>query len=335
MGSIPLCQIAFSMLDGRRALRWYQEAFGLVTAGGTRLFRGPLATRVQGLPKVASTCRWLLDAQDFFQLELFQFSRPAPRPRRPDARPCDIGYARVGIHVAEFEATLARLASLGARPLAEPTGPPGARRACVRDVEGNLLELMEDDPRGPAARARPRPETGVAVRSITLSVPDLTRSRRFFVDTLGLRESSCGALHRPEHEALWGLDGATCDALVLEAGDLFVEVVQYTNPVGQPWPEGYRICDQGLLNVAFGFRDRSEFEAAHARCRAAGYRPNGEPLRLGAWSVVYMNDDQDFSVELLFVRPWYDGRMGFTPHRPLLGDGPAPERAAVHRGVAA
>ena len=327
MSTIPLCQIAFSVLDGPGALRWYQRAFGLTTAGGTRMFRGPLATRVQGLPKVASTCRWLLDAQDFFQLEMFQFARPKPRPRRPDARPCDIGYARVGIHVAEFDAALVRLAQLDARPLAPPVGPIGARRACVRDLEGNFLERMEDDPRGPDKRARPRRGAGVAVRSITLSVPDLGRARRFFADTLGLRESPVG-LHEPGHEALWGLDGAKCDALVLDAGDLFVELVQYTDPTGRAWPDGYRISDQGLLNVAFGFRDKAAFEAAYARCRAAGHRPNGEPLGLGAWSVVYVNDDQGFSVELLFVRPWYDGRMGFKPHRPLLGDGPRPGAVA-------
>jgi len=332
MPSLPLCQIAFSVLDGRRSLRWYQEAFGFAAAGGTRLFRGPLASRVQGLPNVASICRWLVDAQDFFQLELFQFSRPTPRPRRPDARPSDIGYTRVGIHVAELDATLARLASLGTRPLTAPMGARGTRRVCIHDLEGNLLELMEDDPREPTARARPRRATGVAVRSITLSVPDLERSRRFFVETLGLRESAGGALHRPEHEALWGLAGAQRHTLVLDADDLFVELVQYTDPIGRPWPDGYRICDQGLLNVAFGFRDRRDFEAAYARCRAAGIRPNGEPLRLGVWSVVYVNDDQGFSVELLFVRPWYDGRMGFKPHRALLGDG-TPARV-VRREVA-
>jgi hypothetical protein len=27
---------------------------------------------------------------------------------------------------------------------------------------------------------------------------------------------------------------------------------------------------------------------------------------------VYVNDPQDFSVEMLHVQPWYDGRMGFT-----------------------
>jgi carbon monoxide dehydrogenase subunit G len=35
---------------------------------------------------------------------------------------------------------------------------------------------------------------------------------------------------------------------------------------------------------------------------------------MGAWNVVYVNNEQRFSVELLQVQPWYDGQMGFS-HR--------------------
>jgi len=34
---------------------------------------------------------------------------------------------------------------------------------------------------------------------------------------------------------------------------------------------------------------------------------------LGPWSVVYVNDDQGFSVEFLHVAPWYRRWMGFRP----------------------
>jgi short-subunit dehydrogenase len=54
-------------------------------------------------------------------------------------------------------------------------------------------------------------------------------------------------------------------------------------------------------------------------------------VRLGAWSVVYVNDDQGFSVELLHVEPWYEGRMGFRPKAspslaPFAGRTPAKAR---------
>ena len=38
--------------------------------------RGPLASSVQGLPRVASTCWWMVARNEFFQLEMFQFERP-------------------------------------------------------------------------------------------------------------------------------------------------------------------------------------------------------------------------------------------------------------------
>ncbi len=332
MSGPPLCQIAFSVTDLRRTQAWYRDVLGFEPSGGTNLFAGPLSSMVQGLPHAASTCWWLVDRQDFFQLELFEFRSPPVRPLPPEWRPCDIGYSMVGIHVAELDAALERLEAAGSPPLTEPLGPSGARRACVRDPEGALIELMEDDPRGTPPRERPRPQVPVAARSVTLSVPDLDRSRRFFSDVLGLKPADDVALHGPEHEALWGLDGAKRRSRLLWAGDFLVELVAYEEPRGRPWPPGYRISDQGPLNVAFGFRDSREFADAVNRCRDAGHEGNGPPLRLGPWSVIYVNDDQGFSVELLHVEPWYESQMGFKPRRtpriaPFVGRGRRPEQA--------
>jgi len=329
---VRLSQIALSVTDLRRTQRWYREVLGLEPAGGTNLFAGPLASMVQGVPRAASTCWWLVDRQDFFQIELFEFRSPLVRPLRDDWRPCDVGYTMVSVCVADLERTLERAAAAGTRPLTDPLGGADRRRACVRDPEGVLIELMEDDPRAAEPRERPRAALNAVTRSVTLSVPDLERSRRLFTEVLGLDVAKGPSLHGPEHEALWGLEGAKRDSLELWADDILVELVQYTDPAGMAWPPGYRISDQGLLNIAFGFRKRAEFEAAHKRCLEAGLRRNGPPLRLGAWSVVYVNDDQGFSLELLHVEPWYEKRMGFRPRAtpklaPLAGRTPARLRA--------
>lgn len=308
-----LCQIAFSVTDLRRTHAWYRKMFGFVPSGGTRLFRGYLTSKVQGLPRAASTCWWLMDQQDFMQLELFQFTSPPVRPLPDDWRPCDIGYTTVGLHVAGFDATLRRLAESGVRPITDPMGDPGARRACVRDPEGVLLELMEDDPRLPTSADRPRPQLPVAARSVTLSVADLEKARRFWVDTLGLTPADNLPPRPPEMEALWGLEGATCERLPLWAGEILLELVQYTDPVGKPWPDGYRISDQGLLNIAFGFRDKQRYLDVYRRVIDAGYSSNWRPLTLPGWSVVYCNDDQGFSVELLHCKSWFDPFLGFRP----------------------
>ncbi len=323
-----LSQIAISAVDVRRTQRWYREVLGLAPAGGTNLFFGPLASMVQGVPRAASTCWWLVDRQEQFQIELFEFRSPLVRALPRDWRPCDVGYTTISFSVADLDRTIERATEAGTPPLTQPSGPSGARRACVRDPEGVLIELMEEDPRSEAPRPRPRPEIGAVARSVTLSVPDLGRSREFFADLLGIPVVDGLALHGPEHEALWGLEGARRESLALWADDMIVELVEYADPPGRPWPPGYRISDQGLLNIAFGFRQRAEFEAACRRCEEAGIRANGPPLRLGAWSVVYVNDDQGFSVELLHVEPWYEGRMGFRPRpspsvAPFAGRTPA------------
>lgn len=329
-----LSQIALSVSDLRRTQRWYRDVLGLEPGGGTNLFAGPLASMVQGIPRSASTCWWLVDRQDLFQVELFEFRSPLVRAQPPDWRPCDIGYTTVAFTVDDLDAALERAEGTERPPLTDPIGTAGERRACLRDPDGVLVELMEDDPRAASPRARPRPEIPAVARAVTLSVPDLERSRRFFVDVLGLAVAEGVELHRPEHEALWGLDGATRERICLWADDFLVELVAYSDPAGRPQPEGYRISDLGLLNIAFGFRERGEFDAACRRCREAGHEGNGPPLRLGPWSVVYVNDDQGTSVELLHVEPWYEGQMGFRPRAtprlaPFVGRTPA---ARVRQG---
>ena len=234
----PLTQVAFSVVDLAATERWFREGLGFWPAGGSRrMMRGPLASAVQGLPRVASTCWWMVDRNEWFQLEMFQFERPLARLMAHDVRPCDIGYTRIGVWVADFDQTLTRLARLGSSPLSDPVGPAGARRACVRNPDGVYVEIMEDDPLAGAGLAPSRSACPVAVRSVTLSVPDLARSEAFFSRGLGL-ERSDAALRAPEHEALWGLAGAQTRSGVFTAGSVLVEVVQYLDPVGRPRPAG-------------------------------------------------------------------------------------------------
>jgi len=306
-------QIAMSVTDLRRTHAWYRQVFGYVSAGGTSAFKGYIAEKVQGIKGVHSTCWWLMDQQDYFQLELFEFESPQVRPLPADWRLCDIGYGMVGMHVVDFDGVLHRLSEQGSQTMSEPMGEPGLRRVCVRDPEGVLLEIMEDDVLADSAAKPVRADVGVVTRCITVSVADLEKSRAFFVDVLELEVASDITLHSEAHESLWGLAGATRTALLLRAGDVLLELVQYSDPLGRKQAQDYRISDQGLLNIALGFRSRKEFQRIYQRCLDANIDGNWRPLRLGAWSVVYVNDEQGFSVELLHVQPWYDGFMGFRP----------------------
>lgn len=321
MSFIPsLNQIALSVVDLRRTERWFREGLGFLPAGGSRLMmRGPLAAKVQGLPGAASTCWWLVGRNPWFQLEFFQFERPVAELMAHDARACDIGYRRIGVWVEDFDDALSRLADLETAPLSPPVGPAGARRVCVRSPDGVFVELMEDDP-APEWNGR---KCAAAVRSVTLSTPDHDRSVQFFHKGLGL-PVSLAPLRKREHEAAWRLPGASTRGTILDAGGVLLEVVQYLDPPGRPRPQGYRICDQGILNIAFGQRNRRDFASVYESARIAGATPNCHPIQLFDSGVVYVNDPQGFSVELLWMGSAAANRTwGFEP-KPIA-DRPSPD----------
>ena len=134
-------QVAISCLDADQSRKWYIENFGFLDAGEINPDADIEAMRatgeitdtdlgsIQGLPGAScAKVAWTVDQQEFFQFELFAFSNPVVRPRPAGWRPCDIGYTTVGLHVADFDATVARLRGNGSELLTEPMGDPGDRR---------------------------------------------------------------------------------------------------------------------------------------------------------------------------------------------------------------
>jgi hypothetical protein len=142
-------------------------------------------------------------------------------------------------------------------------------------------------------------------------VDDLDGSRACFESVLGLRPTRL-RLHEPADEALWSAQPADTDACVLDAGGILVELVRYQSRAPRPRPAGYRICDQGLLNVAFGSRKVTDYAAAVGRASRAGYRLQGE-MGIGTAAARYMVNDQDLSVELLTIPdPAIEKQFGFS-----------------------
>ncbi len=311
-----LCQIALSVTDLRRSVDWYHRALQLQPAGTIRQKMTDGPAPVPGLPECSLHVWCVVDRQEWMQFEIMEFERPRMRSLPADWRPSDLGYSTIGLHVEDFDATLARLNRTSGRLLTDPLDHPGHRRVCLRDPDGILLELMEDDVRAVEPRGRPHDVVPTAVRSVTVSVASLERARRFWIDGLGCQEASV-TLHCPEHEQLWGLAGARRDSLTLWAGDVLIELVRYESPAWRARPAGYLISDQGILNVAFGCQNRDEFKATYARLIRLGFRPNSAPWSVpGRATVVYFTDDQGFSVELLYVEPDGMEYMGFVPPTP-------------------
>ncbi|MGI9284184.1 MAG: SRPBCC family protein [Pseudomonadales bacterium] len=312
-----ICQVAFSTLDAKAMKSWYQRAFGLVDASGT-VFGGPSTSRVQGLPNVWERCLWLVDSQHYFQLEFFQFWKPVSKPRPIDWRPTDIGYNMLGIVVQDFDRTLESLNTLGSTPLASPVGDAGDRRVCVKDPEGNLVEIHESDPLPEMASRTFRPEVPATVRCMTVSVPDLQRARYTWVDTLGMQPLEDTSLHTHADAALWNVEGVRAQRLLVSSGNFLIELVQYEETKCRAWPAGYRICDQGFMNLAIGLPDTETFNSRFECAVQHGMWANGKPLDIGVFKVMYVNDADGFSVELLNARPKLWSLSGFNPGMPYV-----------------
>ena len=310
----PLNQIAFSVVDLRLTEQWFREGFGLLPAGGSRaLMRGPLAARVQGLPRAASTCWWLVGRNPWFQLELFQFERPIAKLMPADFRPCDIGYTRIGIWVDRFRRHIENIALLGSPPLTAPLGNT------ARDAPASAIPTASMSKSWKTIRCRtqtrraPRLPGGDSLSDT--SVPHLGDAAAYFGEGIGLQPSTV-RLHTPEHEALWGLAGARTETKLFDGGDVVVELVHYLDPVGKAWPNGYRVSDQGILNIAFGARSKRDFDTIYERAVAFGAKPNGRPIHLPGAGVVYVNDKHGFSVEVLWIRPGLRDRLLGFQRRP-------------------
>ncbi len=228
--------------------------------------------------------RWLLDGRERVQIELFRFLRPKPRPRRADETAADHGYRRAGFHVAGFDRALGSLARLGSEPIGPVLGERSQRRACLRDPEGNWVELMEDDPLAGRPAAKRWPGARATLRSVTVSVPDLDAAVASWAGGIGLDDAP-RPVHGVEHEALWGLGGARRRDRSLDAGTAVIELVEYEDPVGRPAEPGRRLCDQGIMNVAFVAPERASFDRTFGRWVARGFEPtSATPLEAGSFA---------------------------------------------------
>lgn len=322
MSDKHIAQVAFCALNAGHLRDWYQSAFGMVKAG--KIFSAPpLNTdQIQGIsPNPTESVSWLVDQQDYFQLEFFQFYRPKSQPKPSDWRPCDIGYNMVGIFVSDFDKALHQIGAVSDTALPPIAGDVGDRRLCLQDPEGNWLEVMERDPITQIEGAQPsiaRPELQSATRFMRVSVPSLDETRDAFVNAMGLTVVDDFQLHTPEHEALWGLEGAEVKTALLRSRNFLVELVEYQSHQPRNRPQGYQISDQGFMNIALGYRETAEFDRSFEHATSNGMRANGKPLDLGMFRVMYVNDPQNFSVEMLNARQALWSLSGFNPGGPYI-----------------
>ena len=122
---------------GFRELEGFGVAADLAAAAGLTDAK-PLSIRVLVLG----------DGPTATKLKLMQVAGTTPRPGDNEFIHSHTGYRYLTIMVADTDAALARLAKLGVKPLARsPVAlpeslAPGMHLTCVRDPDGNIVELL-------------------------------------------------------------------------------------------------------------------------------------------------------------------------------------------------
>ena len=118
--------VAFRVRDFEASIAWYAKAFG-----ATEAFR---ANKDDGSPQLV-----------YLELAQGQFIELFPDGKNPIEQPKDpIGYGHFCVTVADLEAALAHLKSLGVEPTMTPrTGRAGQKLTFIADPDGNRIELME------------------------------------------------------------------------------------------------------------------------------------------------------------------------------------------------
>lgn len=296
-----LCQVAMSVTDMDETVAFYEE-LGYKLAGGTDHLRGWVVSKIQDYKGARGRLRWMNDGSPGFQLELFRYENPPARAMARDARPCDIGYSRMGIWVADFDAVLVRLKARGTHFVSEPRTYEGGRRACIRDPNGVYLELMEEDVRNHQTAQSRASANGSPVRSrtLTLSVPCLEQAESYFEGLLGM-ERMDGRLHTSDMEGMWGLEGAKTRTTLLRCDDFLLELVEYLSPRGKARPSDEQIGDAGIWHFALWFRKGRYVKQAYRETCRAGHSSYSTPLNMGLVSVVYIKTDQGFTVEYFYA----------------------------------
>jgi len=302
MEGLRIVQLALNTSDLAGTLRLYSEAFGFRNAGGNALWGETI--RIQGLdPEARSMIWWLVGAQPQFQLELFCHSHPPQRPQPEDWRPSDPGWARFGIRVADL-AVVEK--ALSAWRIAVTGRSEDGRRLAFRDpFVGAVVEAIAD---------HDKPGPGLAY--VACNVLDLASARNFFESRLGFAVHPIEAIHRPEDEEMWGLEGANREGFVVLLGDIALEMMHYATPTGRPRSADASITDQGIMNVGLGAPNAGVVRNAIAAFIADGCEPtllfdNGDNL-----GTYFTRPDREF--ELLTVNPEYDEMLGFKPAFPFL-----------------
>ena len=179
------------------AVAFYRDGLGLDVQGDpANAETNPALRNMFGLPD--ASLRWQVGRPAGMRtgVEIVEIKKAAGKPL--ERRYQDVGAFSLIAIVRDLDATFGRLKQLrapvvtrGGAPITVGTGK--AKAVIVKDPDGHFLELFQPDPLPPAT-ATPAPNV-IEVR-VRLSVADLDKETKLYVDTLGMAVRQPGTFEK-------------------------------------------------------------------------------------------------------------------------------------------
>lgn len=134
--------VGISVSNIERTITFYRDMFGMEQDCDVFSFGGPDFSAVMGLEDARG--RMCMISGGDVSLELFEFAKPAPQPKRADYPVADHGYSHFAFSVDNIEEVHDRLSAAGVTIHCPVTTFPGGMKAIyARDPDGNVFELLE------------------------------------------------------------------------------------------------------------------------------------------------------------------------------------------------
>jgi catechol 2,3-dioxygenase-like lactoylglutathione lyase family enzyme len=149
---------------------------------------------------------------------------------------------------------------------------------------------------------------GPSIDSVGLTVSDLDRSVRFYVDVLGFARVAEWEERGDDYEHVYGVFGAHVRVARLALGAEAIELRQFLAPQGRPIPADSRSNDRWFQHVAIIV---SDMDRAYAALRAHGVaHASTSPQTLPDWNkdaggiaAFYFRDPDEHNLEVLHFPP--------------------------------
>lgn len=139
------------------------------------------------------------------------------------------------------------------------------------------------------------------VHHIAVSVPDLAKARRFYIDLLGAEEEVEPLSWRddPFIDSVIGLEGSICDQFICRLGNIQIEVFEYHTPRSDPQDPDRGVNHYGYTHFALQVDD---IQACYDRLSAEGIRFHAPP-DLGTITVDAEGNKTGYSAT--YCRDWF------------------------------